>query len=77
MINDPRISIVAYRGDNDWMRITAKAVLDRRTKAREAMISAKPVFKELYDIDDEFEVLYLTGVKAEFYTDGLTEEIEF
>ena len=78
IIADPRICIVAYNGVDTWLRINAKAVLDQRQEARNAMISAEPVLTELYDMEaGEFEVFYLTDMNATFYKDDVTEEIEF
>ncbi|NLL92321.1 MAG: hypothetical protein GX222_07940 [Ruminococcaceae bacterium] len=75
---DPRICIVAYDGADTWIRINAKAVLDQRQEARDAMIAAEPSLTDIYDMEaDEFEVFYLTDMNATFYEGDVTEEIEF
>lgn len=67
MMENPKIEISAASKTGDWLRVTAKVVLDSRREAREKMLDDVPSLKSMYSADDEkIEVLYLSEAKAVF-----------
>jgi uncharacterized pyridoxamine 5'-phosphate oxidase family protein len=65
---NPKIEICAMTG-GDWIRITATAIEDDRTEARQHMLDAYPSLQERYKADDgNCEVLYLKDVTATIYS---------
>ena len=62
-----------------WIRLEGKVVRDDRKEAKESMLDANPVLKNMYSADDDnTEVLYFENAKATFCS--FTEEprtIEF
>ncbi|GHU62613.1 NimC/NimA family protein [Clostridia bacterium] len=55
--------------DGQWLRLCAKAHLDDRLEAKQAMLSENPMLKEMYKEDDGiFAVFALTGVQARRYS---------
>jgi uncharacterized pyridoxamine 5'-phosphate oxidase family protein len=72
---NPEIEICAYDGGHAWVRIEATAVLDDRTKVRQAMLDAFPGLKAKYAADDgTTQVFFLSAATAYFYS--FTEEHE-
>lgn len=65
--------------DGKWIRLEGKVVRDDRREAKESMLEANPILKNMYSADDDnTEVLYFEKAKATFYS--FTEEarvIEF
>ena len=63
-----KVEICALDGDK-WLRIEATVVRDDRIEAKQSMLDANPVLKNMYSAeDDNTEVLYLSNVKARFYS---------
>lgn len=59
-----RIEICGFVED-EWIRVTAKAIRDDRLEAKISMLDNNPELKSMYKADDEnTEVLYLTDVTA-------------
>ena len=53
--------------DGDWIRLEGKVVRDDRREAKESMLDANPVLKNMYSADDDnTEVLYFENAKATF-----------
>jgi uncharacterized pyridoxamine 5'-phosphate oxidase family protein len=64
---NPKVEICAFDGDTDWVRITAKVVLDERIEAQEAVLDANPGLKKMYAAGDgNNEVYYLDDATATF-----------
>lgn len=65
--------------DGKWIRLEGNVVRDDRREAKESMLEANPILKNMYSADDDnTEVLYFEKAKATFYS--FTEEarvIEF
>ena len=65
--------------DGKWKRLEGNVVRDDRREAKESMLEANPILKNMYSADDDnTEVLYFEKAKATFYS--FTEEarvIEF
>ena len=65
--------------DGKWIRLEGKVVRDDRREAKQSMLDANPVLKNMYSADDDnTEVLYFKNAKATFCS--FTEEprvIEF
>ena len=70
MMAKPRIAISAASEDGmSWIRLSATVVRDDRREARQHMLDANPVLKEMYAADDgNCEVLYLKDATATFYS---------
>ncbi len=67
---DPKVEICAMLGEK-WLRITAKAVEDDRTAAKQHMLDAYPSLQKFYKADDgNTEVFYLKDATATFYAMG-------
>lgn len=75
---NPNVEICGFI-DDKWIRLEGKVVRDDRREAKESMLEANPVLKNMYSADDDnTEVLYFDNAKATFYS--FTEEprvIEF
>lgn len=64
---NPNVEICCCK-NNKWLRIEGKAIRDDRIEAKQSMLDANPVLKNLYSAeDDNTEVLYLENAKATFY----------
>ena len=64
---NPNVEICAFDG-KVWIRLEGKVVRDDRIEAKQSMLDANPVLKNLYSAeDDNTEVLYLENAKATFY----------
>ena len=61
---NPRVEISGVvRGE--WIRLTARAVQDDRTEAKQAMLDQNPSLNRMYKVDDGiFVVLYLDNAQA-------------
>ena len=69
---NPNIEITGFL-DGKWIRLEAEVVRDDRKEAKESMLDANPVLKNMYSADDDnTEVLYLKNAKATFCS--FTEE---
>ena len=65
---NPKVEICACMGDK-WLRLEGKVVRDDRLEAKQSMLDANPVLKNLYSAeDDNTEVLYFENAKATFYS---------
>ena len=78
MQENPNVEICGFI-DGKWIRLDGKVVRDDRREAKESMLEANPILKNMYSADDDnTEVLYFEKAKATFYS--FTEEarvIEF
>lgn len=65
---NPNVEICCCKGD-EWLRLEGKVVRDDRIEAKQSMLDANPVLKNLYNAeDDNTEVLYFENAKATFYS---------
>lgn len=78
MQDNPNVEICGFI-DGKWIRLEGNVVRDDRREAKESMLEANPILKNMYSADDDnTEVLYFEKAKATFYS--FTEEarvIEF
>ncbi len=64
VLKNPKVEISGMVGEK-WIRLSGKVAVDARTEAREAMLQANPMLRDMYRADDGiFEVLYFTEAKA-------------
>ena len=69
---NPNVEICGFT-DGKWIRLEGKVVRDDRREAKESMIEANPILKNMYSADDDnTEVLYFENAKATFCS--FTEE---
>ena len=55
--------------DGKWLRLEGKLIRDDRKEAKESMLDANPILKNMYSADDDnTEVLYFEKAKAAFYS---------
>ena len=75
---NPKVEICAVL-DGKWVRLAGKVVRDDRREAKESMLDANPMLKNMYSADDEnTEVLYFENAKATFYSfSDAPREVEF
>lgn len=70
---------ISGMAEGKWIRLEGNVVRDDRREAKESMLEANPILKNMYSADDDnTEVLYFEKAKATFYS--FTEEarvIEF
>ena len=65
---NPNVEICACK-DGKWLRLEGKVVRDDRIQAKESMLDANPMLKNMYSAnDDNTEVLYFEKAKATFYS---------
>ena len=65
---NPKVEICAFN-DGKWIRLEGKVVRDDRREAKESMLEANPMLKNMYSADDDnTEVLYFENAKATFYS---------
>ena len=65
---NPKVEICAFN-DGIWLRLEGIVVRDDRREAKESMLEANPVLKNMYSADDDnTEVLYFENAKATFYS---------
>ena len=71
MLANPQVEISATSSKGRWIRLEGKVAPDHRTEAKEAMLTACPSLKNMYQADDSvFEVLCFTEGKAAIYSFG-------
>jgi len=76
MIRNPNIELSATKESGEWIRIAAKAVVDSRNEAKEAMFGEYPNLRDMYaGRENIYQVLYLAEAKAGVYS--FTGEPEF
>lgn len=64
MLANPKIEICGMT-NSKWIRVTATAIEDDRTEARQHMLNAYPSLKSMYAADDgNTQVLYLKDATA-------------
>ncbi|WP_088225740.1 pyridoxamine 5'-phosphate oxidase family protein [Desulfosporosinus sp. FKB] len=65
------IEIAALNKEGGWFRLEAKAIVDKRAEAKQAMLDQNPNLTKMYKVDDGiFEVLYLADATATFMNDN-------
>jgi len=65
MIENSKVEISAMGKDGSWIRLSADAIQDDRTEARQHMLDEYPSLKNMYSADDgNCEVLYLKNATA-------------
>ena len=65
---NPNVEICAFK-DGTWLRLEGKVTRDDRIPAKESMLDANPMLKNMYSADDDnTEVLYFEKAKATFYS---------
>lgn len=65
---NPNIEICGFI-ENSWVRIEAEVERDDRFEAKQSMLDANPMLKNMYSAeDDNTEVLFLKNGKATFYS---------
>ncbi len=65
---NPNVEICAFV-DDKWIRLEGRVVRDDRREAKESMLNANPMLKNIYSADDDnTEVLYFEKAKATFYS---------
>ena len=63
---NPNVEICAFM-DGTWIRLEGKVVRDDRREAKQSMLDANPILKNMYSADDDnTEVLYFENAKATF-----------
>ena len=75
---NPNVEICSFI-DGKWIRLEGKVVRDDRREAKQSMLDANPMLKNMYSADDDnTEVLYFENAKATFYSfTEAPKEIEF
>ena len=55
--------------EGKWLRLEGTVVRDDRIEAKQSMLDANPILKDMYSAeDDNTEVLYFEKAKATFYS---------
>jgi len=64
--SNPRLEISATSKDNEWIRLSGKAVFDGNPAAKVKAFEAAPFLAQLYQTPENpiFEVFYLTDARA-------------
>lgn len=52
LTNNPNLEISASNADSDWIRLSGKAVFDRRPEVKEKAFEIAPFLKEMYGAPD-------------------------
>ncbi len=69
---NPNIEICGFI-EGKWIRLEGRVIRDDRREAKESMLDANPILKNMYSSDDDnTEVLYFEKAKATFCS--FTEE---
>ena len=69
---NPNVEISGFV-DGKWIRLEGKVVRDDRREAKQSLLDANPILKNMYSADDDnTEVLYFKNAKATFCS--FTEE---
>ena len=67
---NPKVELCAF-GEGTWVRLAGTLVRDDRIEAKEHMLEAYPMLKNMYSAtDDNTEVLYFTDATATFSSFG-------
>lgn len=65
MVKNNNIAISAMNANGEWIRISAKAIVDNDRAARVSMLDNNPNLRSMYNEDDgKFEVFYLKDAKT-------------
>ena len=65
---NPKVEICCF-SEGIWLRLAGKVVRDDRIEAKQSMLDANPMLKDMYSADDDnTEVLYFEDAKATFYS---------
>jgi uncharacterized pyridoxamine 5'-phosphate oxidase family protein len=65
---NPKVEICAFM-DGKWLRLEGKVVRDDRIEAKQSMLDANPMLKDMYSADDDnTEVLYFEDATGTFYS---------
>ena len=68
---NPKVEICGIDQNENWLRISGKAVMDTRPETVGHMLEEMPSLKNIYSVDDGIaEVFYLTDAEARFCTMG-------
>lgn len=68
--NNPKVELCAF-SEGVWVRVAGTLVRDDRTEAKEHMLDAYPMLKNMYSAtDDNTEVLYFKDATATFSSFG-------
>ena len=68
LVKNPKVE-VSGMAKGKWIRLSGKAVVDDSKEAKEAMLEANPVLKNMYNLEDGiFAVFYLDDMKASLYS---------
>lgn len=67
-VKNPKVE-VSGMAKGQWIRLSGEAVVDDSKEAKEAMLLANPVLKNMYNVEDGiFTVFYLDHMKASLYS---------
>lgn len=66
MLENPNISVCGMAG-SQWLRLTAKAVMDESDEAKRAFFEAIPALKEVYSYE-ELAPYYITDMNSVVYS---------
>ncbi len=65
---NPKVEICCFN-EGIWLRLAGKVVRDDRIEAKQSMLDANPMLKDMYSADDDnTEVLYIKDAIATFYS---------
>ena len=75
---NPKVEICGFM-EGKWLRLEGTVVRDDRIEAKQSMLDANPILKDMYSAeDDNTEVLYFEKAKARFYSfTGEPKVVEF
>jgi len=70
IIANPNIELCTMGPDNQWIRISGKAVFDSNMEVKKAAFAVSPVLANIYQSPEssKFEVFYLTDAEAGIYS---------
>ena len=73
---NPKVEICAFK-DGQWLRLSGELVMDDRLEAKESMLDAYPMLKNMYSAEDEnTAVYYFKDAAATFYSFTSAPETE-
>ena len=65
---NPKVEICCFN-EGIWLRLEGIVIRDDRKEAKQSMLDANPMLKNMYSADDDnTEVLYFENAKATFYS---------
>lgn len=68
MQDNPNVEICCFT-EGKWLRLEGKVIRDDRRDAKQSMLDANPILKNMYSADDDnTEVLYFEKARATFYS---------